>query len=119
MEANLWPFCPPMSPYFFLRRQQVAESKVAGGCLELLTWLRQGYPAPPEQLWVAAQDLEHVFYPQFLAATEWPAYPWRTVAKVDAAPRNARCQPTPTHPYRKPGRTDHPDRFPTLRGCER
>jgi hypothetical protein len=49
--------------------------------VELLTWLRQGYPAPPEQLWVAAQDLEHVFYPQFLAATEWPAYPWRTVAK--------------------------------------
>jgi hypothetical protein len=40
-----------------------------------------GYPAPPEQLWVAAQDLEHALYPRFLAATEWPAYPWRTVAK--------------------------------------
>ena len=45
--------------------------------LQFLVWLSAKLPGA---LWVAAHDLEHVFYPQFLVATEWPARSWRTVA---------------------------------------
>ena len=48
--------------------------------VRLLSWLREILPPRPRVLWVAAYDLEHVFYPQFLAATEWPTHSWKTVA---------------------------------------
>src|SRR5690242_249993 len=55
---------------------QVPAPSAFDHAAELLAWLRREYPAPRkklcEQLWVAAQDLEHAHYPKFLAATEWP-----------------------------------------------
>jgi hypothetical protein len=45
-----------------------------------LKWLNEKFPPPPRELWVAARDLEHVLFPQFLAATERPTLSWRTVA---------------------------------------
>jgi hypothetical protein len=45
-----------------------------------LVWVNDKYPPPPRLLWVSAHDLEHVLYPQFLVATEWPARSWKTVA---------------------------------------
>jgi hypothetical protein len=42
--------------------------------VHLIAWLGEKYPAPARQLWAASPDLENTFYPQFLAATEWPPY---------------------------------------------